>query len=107
MKSINLLSLSQAHDSLDCNEFKTFKSHYEIDIDSNEIVDIKELINEIFDSLPFINIFNEFYVGYKIQNISKEFDLLRFGSNYIINIEIKNSSTEEKIRKQLMNLLGK
>ena len=35
------------------------------------------------------------------QEISKEFDLLRFGDNYIINIEIKNESTEEKIKKQL------
>ncbi|NWO11939.1 AAA family ATPase [Chromohalobacter salexigens] len=55
----------------------------------------------MFAVLSFVNIFNDFYVGYKIQHISKEFDLLRFGDNYIINVEIKNESTEEKIKKQL------
>lgn len=101
MKSINLLSLSQAHESLATNEYKSFREHYEIDVDDNELADIKILTNEMFALLPFVNIFNDFYVGYKIQHISKEFDLLRFGSNYIVNIEIKNASTEEKIKKQL------
>jgi len=101
MKSINLLSLTQAHASLAPNEYKSFREHYEIDIDDNELADIKILVNEMFALLSFVNIFNDFYVGYKIQHISKEFDLLRFGSNYIVNIEIKNESTEEKIKKQL------
>lgn len=101
MKSINLLSLTQAHTSLAPNEYKSFREHYEIDIDDNELADIKIFVNEMFALLSFVNIFNDFYVGYKIQHISKEFDLLRFGSNYIVNIEIKNESTEEKIKKQL------
>jgi hypothetical protein len=101
MKSINLLSLTQAYDSLDPNEYKSFINHYEIDINNNELVDMKILVIEMFSELSFVNIFNDFYVGYKIQHISKEFDLLRFGENYIINIEIKNQSTEEKIKKQL------
>ncbi|QBX41966.1 DUF2075 domain-containing protein [Pseudomonas fluorescens] len=37
-----------------------------------------------------------------MQHISKEFDLLRFGDNYILNIELKNSSTEAKIKTQLI-----
>lgn len=98
MKSINLLSLYQGHNSLPSSEFKYFTKHYEIEINDNELADIKVFVNEMFSSLPFIRIFNEFYVGYKIQHISKEFDLLRFGSNYIINIEIKNTSTEDKIK---------
>lgn len=44
---------------------------------------------------------SEFYIGYTIPQISKEFDLLRFGSNYILNIEIKHQGTLEKIQKQL------
>lgn len=101
MKSINLLSLSQAHESLAPDEYKSFREYYEIDIDDEELADIKILINDMFALLSFVNIFNDFYVGYKIQHISKEFDLLRFGSNYIVNIEIKSESTEEKIKKQL------
>ncbi|MCA6059712.1 AAA family ATPase [Thalassolituus sp. ST750PaO-4] len=101
MKSINLLSLAQAYDSLDPNEYRSFKEHYEIDINDNELIDLKTLVSEMFALLSFVNIFNDFYVGYKIQHISKEFDLLRFGENYIINVEIKNESTEKKIYKQL------
>jgi hypothetical protein len=101
MKSINLLSLAQAFDSLDPGEYKSFIEHYEIDINNNELIDLKVLVSEMFSVLSFVNIFNDFFVGYKIQHISKEFDLLRFGDNHIINIEVKNESTEEKIKKQL------
>ncbi|HHQ4757776.1 TPA: DNA/RNA helicase domain-containing protein [Aeromonas hydrophila] len=101
MKNINLLSLSQAHESLGPDEYKLFKNYYEIDIDDDEINDVKTLINEMLTILSFVNIFNYFYVGYKIQHISKEFDLLRFGENFIINIEVKRESTEDKIKNQL------
>jgi hypothetical protein len=102
MKSINLLSLTQAYDSLESNEYQAFKEHYKIYIKDNELVDLKTLVDEMFAVLSFVNIFNDFYVGYKIQHISKEFDLLRFGDNYIVNVEIKNESTEDKIKKQLI-----
>lgn len=39
-------------------------------------------------------------IGYSIPQIGKEFDLLRFGDNYIINIEIKTESSIDKIFKQ-------
>ncbi len=46
-----------------------------------------------------------FYVGYTIQQINKEFDLLRFGPDSILNIEIKSelkiSNKEVKILQQL------
>ncbi|WCE94934.1 DNA/RNA helicase domain-containing protein [Acidithiobacillus ferriphilus] len=101
MKKINLISLVQAHGSLPTNEYDSFIEHYGVDIKNNEVVDLKVLIEEMSTRLRFVSIFNEFYVGYKIQHISKEFDFLRFGSNYILNIEIKNTSTKTKIKKQL------
>lgn len=101
MKSINLLSLAQAHDSLGLSEFNSFIDYYGIGINNSEIGDLKILTNEMLALLSFVNIFNDFYVGYKIQHISKEFDLLRFGSNYIVNIEIKSESAEDKIKNQL------
>ncbi len=101
MKNINLLSLVQAHDSLGLSEFSSFIDYYGIGINNYEVVDLKVLVNEMLALLSFVNIFNDFYVGYKIQHISKEFDLLRFGANYIVNLEIKKESTEDKIKKQL------
>ena len=46
--------------------------------------------------------FDGFYFGYCIPRIGKEFDLLRFGKNLCLNIEIKNHSTKETIRRQLL-----
>lgn len=102
MKSINLLSLAQAHSSLGVNEYRDFLRYYGIDISDSEVLDVKILVGEMFALLSFVNVFNDFYVGYKIQHISKEFDLLRFGSNYIVNVEVKNESTWDNIRKQLV-----
>lgn len=52
-----------------------------------------------------ISDFDGFFVGYTIGQIGKEFDLLTFGSDLTINIEIKSelkvAKKEEKILKQL------
>ncbi|MGR6838034.1 DNA/RNA helicase domain-containing protein [Aliivibrio wodanis] len=102
MKSINIISLVQAHSNLEPTEYSAYIKHYGIDIKNNEVDDLRHLALNMHEILPFVNIFNNFYVGYKIQHISKEFDLLRFGSNYTINIELKSNSTEDKIKTQLV-----
>lgn len=102
MKSINILSLVQAYSALSPSEYDAYIKHYGIDIKNNEVDDLKCLALNMYEMLKFVNIFNVFYVGYKIQHISKEFDLLRFGSNYILNIELKSSSAEDKIKTQLV-----
>ncbi len=74
MKSINLISLAQVHDSLLHDEYKSFINYYGVDVKNNEVIDLKILISEIFSRLPDVGVFNDFYGGYKIQHISKEFD---------------------------------
>lgn len=102
MKSINIISLSQVHNALPRPEYENFINYYGIDISDNEINDLTALAANIYEIVQYSQVFNDFYVGYKIQHISKEFDLLRFGDNYTVNIELKRSSTEEKIKKQLI-----
>lgn len=102
MKSINIISLVQAYSSLDPSEYDAYIRHYGIDINNSEVKDLECFASNMYRALPFVNIFDMFFVGYKIQHISKEFDLLRFGDNYILNIELKSSSTEAKIRNQLI-----
>lgn len=57
--------------------------------------------------------FDGYYVGYTIKQIGKEFDLLRFGKNSILNIELKQEHTGEKMLLQMrknyyyLKLLGK
>ncbi len=101
LKHINILSLIQAFDTIEKEDYDKFLVYHGIEIKDDEVKDIKSLIS-IFDAkFSARSIFNQFYVGYKIPQIGKEFDLLRFGEDYLVNIEIKNSSTEEKILKQL------
>lgn len=102
MKSINIISLIQAHNTLSKQEYENFIKYYDIDISDNEVCDLTALSANIYEIIQYSQLFNAFYVGYKIQHISKEFDLLRFGDNYTVNIELKRSSTQEKIKKQLI-----
>ncbi len=44
---------------------------------------------------------DNFLFGYVIPQINKEFDLLRFGNNYNINIELKSETTTEDQQNQL------
>lgn len=92
----------QANSSLKQESFNSFLKHYGIEIKSAEIEDLKVLANALYALENKISIFDAFYVGYKIPQIGKEFDLLRFGKKDIINIELKKTSTEEKIKNQLI-----
>lgn len=101
MKNINILSLVQAYSSLQKESYLNFLLHYGIGVKSEEIVDLTCLVNILYAQENSKNIFNQFYVGYKIPQIGKEFDLLRFGKDCIINIELKRTATKEKVQKQL------
>jgi DNA replication protein DnaC len=101
MKNINLLSLVQAYNSLQDESYTNFLSYYGVGIKTEEVKDLASLVKVLSSQTNNQNIFNQFYIGYLIPQIGKEFDLLRFGKEYIINIELKKTSTEEKILKQL------
>lgn len=102
MKNINILSLAQAYSSLKDVSYKNFLHHYGLEIRNEEVEDLACLANTLNDFTNDKSIFDRFFVGYKIPQISKEFDLLRFGNECAINIELKKTSTEEKMQKQLI-----
>lgn len=101
-KRVNIQSLLQAKDSLKEEGFKGFLKHYGVAIRDAEIEDLRSLAKALSNIGCGIGAFDRFYVGYKIPQIGKEFDLLRFGRNRIINIELKKSCSEEKIKLQLI-----
>ena len=101
MKPINLLSLVDSYHSLNTDTYNKFLKFYNIEIRNKEVDDIQDLINNIIKVKKSIELLNEYYVGYKIPQIGKEFDLLRFGKDYIINIEVKNQANLDKVLKQL------
>lgn len=100
-KPINLLSLVQAKRNLSSVVFENFKKHYHLKFRSEEVDDLTSLVSNLINNGCSIYDLENFFVGYEIPQIAKEFDLLRFGSEYIINIELKRTSDEERVEKQL------
>lgn len=101
MKPINLYSLVDAKKTLPSELFNSYSDNFQINIKESEVDDLAILINEFQDIAIEFDILEGFYVGYTINQISKEFDLLRFGEEFVINIELKSKSNESKIKKQL------
>lgn len=87
MKSINILSLTQAYSSLQKEIYTKFLNYYGISIKNEEVEDLIILVNELYKEANSVNVFDNFYVGFKIPQISKEFDLLRLGEKSVINMK--------------------
>ena len=106
MKAVNLKSLISVYLNGDTDLF----NHY---VESNglspaqsglrkaEMDDICSLVNILEANSADIGDLDNFYVGYSIPQIAKEFDLLRFGIDSVVDIEIKNSASPEKVDRQL------
>lgn len=102
MKPVDIDSLVQACASLDEDLLASYLEHYAIDVKAAELTDLKNLASMLRASGAKIGALAGFYVGYKIPQIGKEFDLLRFGESSVLNIELKSESSTEKIRTQLL-----
>ncbi|MCQ6372752.1 hypothetical protein NPM09_29560, partial [Bacillus cereus] len=102
MQPINLLSLVNAKSKLGDTIFQSYKSSFGIDIDDAELQDINSLVMELHSIRESARIVDGFYVGYRINQISGQFDLLRFGEDNVINIELKSENTGPEMEKQLL-----
>ena len=102
MKAINLLSLLDAKNGLDKINFNKYLELFGINpnLRPSEIKDIRSLVRELKERDKKIDL-NNFFVGFEIKQIAKEFDLLRIGKESVVNIELKSKSTGEKITNQL------
>ena len=89
MKPINLLSIIQAFCSLDSGLFQKLMNNYGIDVTKGirdyELDGIGMLTEELLKQEE-ISVADGYYLGFSIPQIGKEFDLLRFGEDCIINI---------------------
>lgn len=103
MTPINLLSLINAKNNLSPPIFELYLSKFGIKKPKKrELEDLCSLVTQLQHDSEEILILDKFYIGYTINQISKEFDLLRFGEKSIINIELKSQNTGERIREQLI-----
>lgn len=99
MKPANILSFSEISDQT-CK--KSYEKYLGINIKDEEFLCLKKFCSLLQAEHPSIEVYNNFYIGYNIPQISKEFDLLRIDDNLVIDIELKKTSTSEKIKKQLI-----
>lgn len=88
MKPRNLISVFQGDAAiesigLDINkQFAALKKH--------EIRNMQSFCSIMADNECLISHFDGFFVSYTIAQIGKELDLLRFGEEFLLNIEIKS-----------------
>ncbi|TLP59011.1 MULTISPECIES: DNA/RNA helicase domain-containing protein [Pseudomonas] len=101
MRFVNLISLIQASESLGEEVFQKFLQFHGIKLRKGELEDLSGLVEELDYSPGEMKVFDGFYLGYRIPQIGKEFDLLRFSDDAIVNIELKSTCTKEKAREQL------
>lgn len=82
--------------------FDSYLNYNSIEIKKSELKDLEKFTQTITGVGANARDFDEFYIGYKIPQIGKEFDLLSFGQETILNIELKSDSTAQKIKAQLL-----
>ena len=110
MKAVNLKNLVDSYKSLGRETLSSFLGFYGIELaEKRKNCGLKE--NELDCMTSFIEYFktkedptfllDNFFVGYMIPQIGKEFDLLRFNKANVVNIELKSKASEDKILKQL------
>lgn len=77
---------------------------------TDEYIVLKDLCTSFLKSNVWFDLYEGYFLGYTIPQISNEFDLLRFSQSTIINIELKSElhlpleEKNKKIRKELLLL---
>lgn len=110
MKSINLKNLVGSYQNLSMEILSSYLEFYGIELaEKGKNSGLKK--DELECMASFLELFrtredsasllDNFFVGYKIPQIGKEFDLLRFNEANVVNIELKSKASEDKILKQL------
>lgn len=110
MKTINLKNLVDSYKSLSIETLSSYLGFYGIELakkgencglSENELNCMTSFIELFKTTHDPISLLDNFFVGYIIPQIGKEFDLLRFNKTNVVNIELKSKASEEKILKQL------
>ncbi len=103
MKAKNLITVYQGEAAIASLVYKVDRK-YKI-LKEHEIKCLEAFCSIMKESGCEFKDFDHFFVGYSIGQIGKEFDMLRFGVDNIINIELKSELSvdvkEEKVLKQM------
>jgi hypothetical protein len=92
MSHVNIISAHQSILALESKEIDKSKIHRFLNLKVHEAETLKYFCEELIsrcNNQPFL-ILDAYYISYSIKQIGKEFDLLRFGKNTVVNIELKS-----------------
>jgi len=104
LKNINLLTINNIYvENQQLLENANIKEYLELtDVKEHELETLHRFTQFLKTNSNNYHIFENFYLSYSIPQIGKEFDILRFGTNFVLNIELKSERMEdEEILKQL------
>jgi len=100
-KKFDLRSFLHLSKRLTDEEFFTWTNYLGFMLKPLEKMDLVAFLKLLIINDTGLNVYDCFQYGYEIPQIGKEFDLIRLGTNYHVNIEIKHSATKEKAELQL------
>lgn len=115
-RPINIYSISRIHAESPFNIVEKHHSQKEEiqKVQYHEIESLRIFVNELFQNGMSVLDFDGFFYGFKIPQIGKEFDLLKFSDKYCLNVELKSTAVPfEQMLGQLtknrhyLNHLGK
>lgn len=105
MDAINLYVLCQGTDLENYSDYQNTltKSDKKISVKKDEIITLNTFVKELYSRGVKLNGMDNFFFGFTIPQISKEFDLLKiYEDGPVINIELKSRMVEyDKIEYQL------
>lgn len=110
MEPLNIISAYQTAllFSEDKDKMKSLSRLNNILLTDYEAKTLEKLIDLLKENEKFrYSITNGYYVGYNIEQISKEFDLLRFSDDLVINIELKSTLSESCTMEKVVNQMEK
>lgn len=99
MRAYNLISVFQAQEMMNLIE-EVVPDGYNL-LKKHEADSLHKFCDTMKSEGCSMKDLDGYFVGYTIKQIGKEFDLLRFGNNYILNIELKQSQDKGKILTQM------
>lgn len=104
-KPVNLFAITRINDLNKTLEYERLvtKSNEDVRIQKHEMDSLRSFVKLIVESGVSAGELDGFYHSYTINQIGKEFDLIKLSDNYLINIELKSENIDEdKIRDQLL-----
>jgi len=100
VKPVNLHLILDASQSLSANEYNQYLSFYGTKKPKDSEIEALSLIIPQLEERGVFD-FNHFYLGFQIEQISSEFDLIRIGRGKTINIEFKKEASPDVVIAQM------